>query len=95
MLRRHILFNFSDTKLLHYGGSSIVCAFGIRYKSYCSYLVRTLLVNPSEEIKSTYKFLIECEEIILNELKHGRIYFLVVFLILYHFYLRCTIMRCI
>ncbi|CAF4469207.1 unnamed protein product, partial [Adineta steineri] len=25
-----------DKSPLHYGGSSIVCAFGIRYKSYCS-----------------------------------------------------------
>ncbi|CAF3511935.1 unnamed protein product [Rotaria sordida] len=60
-----------DNNLLHYGGSSIVCAFGIRYKSYCSNLVRTLLVNPSEEMKNTYKFLIECEGLIINELKHG------------------------
>ncbi len=63
---------FSDKNLLHYGGSSIVCAFGTRYKWYCSNLVRTILVNPSEEIKDTYKFLIECEELIIKELKHGK-----------------------
>lgn len=67
----------SDKNPLHYGGSSIVCAFGIRYKSYCSNLVRTLLVNPSEEMKNTYQFLLDCEEVILRELKHG-IYLLVV-----------------
>jgi nucleosome binding factor SPN SPT16 subunit len=95
MLRRHILFNFSDTKLLHYGGSSIVCAFGIRYKSYCSNLVRTLLVNPSEEMKNTYQFLLECEETILRELKQGRSkssFFLEFNLIMIN---RCTIMRCV
>lgn len=64
---------FSDNNILHFGGSSIVCAFGIRYKSYCSNLVRTLLVNPSEEMKTTYQFLIECEELIIKELKHGKI----------------------
>jgi nucleosome binding factor SPN SPT16 subunit len=65
-------FCFSDKNPLHYGGSSIVCAFGIRYKSYCSNLVRTLLVNPAEEMKKTYNFLLECEEVILRELKNGR-----------------------
>ncbi|CAF1037590.1 unnamed protein product [Rotaria sp. Silwood1] len=59
-----------DKNLLHYGGSSIICAFGIRYKSYCSNLVRTLLVNPSEEMKKNYQFLLDCEELILKELKH-------------------------
>jgi len=59
-----------DKNLLHYGGSSIVCAFGVRYKSYCSNLVRTFLVNPSDEMKNTYKFLTECEDLILRELKH-------------------------
>ncbi len=28
------------------------------------------MVNPSDEIKTTYKFLLECEELIINELKH-------------------------
>ncbi|CAF1184005.1 unnamed protein product [Adineta ricciae] len=58
-----------DKNPLHYGGSSIVCAFGTRYKSYCSNLVRTLLVNPSEQMKKTYSFLLECEELIIRELK--------------------------
>ena len=64
-------FNFSDKHLLHFGGSSIVCAFGVRYKSYCSHLVRTILVNPCDEVKKAYMFLIECEELLLKELKHG------------------------
>jgi len=67
-----LYFDIRDKNPLHYGGSSIVCAFGIRYKSYCSNLVRTLLVNPSEEMKNTYQFLLDCEELILRELKNGR-----------------------
>ena len=66
------MVSIRDKNLLHYGGSSIVCAFGIRYKSYCSNLVRTLLVNPSEETKKTYQFLLDCEELILKELTEGR-----------------------
>lgn len=70
------MFFFSDKNLLYYGGgSSIVCAFGTRYKSYCSNLVRTLLVNPTDEMKNIYKFLIQCEEIIINELKHGKLFY--------------------
>ncbi|CAF3015468.1 unnamed protein product [Rotaria socialis] len=59
-----------DKNSLHFGGSSIICAFGIRYKSYCSNVVRTLLVNPSEEMKNSYQFLLDCEEVILRALKH-------------------------
>ena len=33
--------------------------------------MRTLLVNPSEEMKKTYQFLLDCEELILKELKQG------------------------
>jgi hypothetical protein len=29
-------------------------------------------VNPSEEMKKKYQFLLDCEEVILKELKHGR-----------------------
>ncbi|CAF0785468.1 unnamed protein product [Adineta steineri] len=61
----------NDKNLLHYGGSSIICAFGTRYRSYCSNLVRTLLVNPSDEMKNTYKFLMDCEELIIQNLKHN------------------------
>ncbi|CAF4444592.1 unnamed protein product, partial [Adineta steineri] len=46
-------------------------AFGTRYRSYCSNLVRTLLVNPSDEMKNTYKFLMDCEELIIQNLKHN------------------------
>lgn len=70
MINSHLLS--SDKNLLHYGGSSIVCAFGVRYKSYCSNIVRTLLVNPSKDMESHYGFLLECEEIIINTLQHSR-----------------------
>lgn len=34
---------------LHFG--VIVCSLGARYKSYCSNIVRTLLVNPTKIIE--------------------------------------------
>ena len=39
----------SDRNNLHFG--VIVCSLGARYKSYCSNIVRTLLVNPTKAIE--------------------------------------------
>lgn len=46
---------------------------GIRYKSYCSNLVRTLMVDPSQEMQDNYNFLLQVEEELLKELKHGTV----------------------
>ena len=46
-------------------------AFGARYKSYCSNIVRTLLVDPSEEVQKTYSALVVVEEEIIAKLQHG------------------------
>lgn len=45
----NIIIFFSDKNTLHFG--VIICSLGIRYKSYCSNLIRTILVNPTEEIR--------------------------------------------
>ncbi|KAK6982924.1 FACT complex subunit SPT16-like isoform X1 [Biomphalaria glabrata] len=50
---------------------AIVCAMGVRYKSYCSNIVRTLLVNPEEPIQKVYEFLVQLEEEVINKLQHG------------------------
>ena len=39
----------SDKENVHFG--AIMCSFGARYKSYCSNIVRTMLVDPSEKIQ--------------------------------------------
>lgn len=44
---------------------------GIRYKSYCSNLVRTLMVDPPQEMQDNYNFLLQVEEELLKQLKHG------------------------
>lgn len=59
----------SDKNILHFG--AIVCSLGVRYKSYCSNIVRTLLVNPTEEIQNNYTFLLSLEEEILKKLTAG------------------------
>lgn len=54
---------------MHFG--AITCAMGIRYKSYCSNLVRTLMVDPPQEMQDNYNFLLQVEEELLKQLKHG------------------------
>lgn len=59
----------SDKNILHFG--VIICSLGIRYKSYCSNIIRTLLVNPTEEIRSNYEFLISLQDVLMGKLKPG------------------------
>lgn len=59
----------SDNKTLHFG--AIICSLGARYKSYCSNIVRTLLVNPSDEVQNNYNFLVTVEEELLKKLQAG------------------------
>lgn len=59
----------SDKNTLHFG--AIICSLGARYKSYCSNMVRTLLVNPSDEIQANYNFLLTIEEEVLKKLQAG------------------------
>ncbi|KAI4808197.1 hypothetical protein KUCAC02_000262 [Chaenocephalus aceratus] len=54
----------SDKNHMHFG--AITCAMGIRYKSYCSNLVRTLMVDPPQEMQDNYNFLLLVEEELLK-----------------------------
>ena len=38
--------DISNDDILQFG--TILCSFGFRFKSYCSNIVRTLFVEPSE-----------------------------------------------
>lgn len=61
--------NCSDESNLQF--DTIVCAMGVRYKSYCSNIVRTLLVNPAEPVQKLYEFLVQVEEEVIAKLQHG------------------------
>lgn len=60
----------SDKNHLHFG--AIICSLGVRYKSYCSNIVRTLLVNPSEKLQEQYNFLVNMEEELLKIMVPGK-----------------------
>ena len=54
---------------MHFG--AIICSLGARYKQYCSNIIRTLLVDPTQEQKDLYQFLLSLEEEIINKLQDG------------------------
>ncbi|NXA93678.1 SP16H protein, partial [Melanocharis versteri] len=56
----------SDKSHMHFG--AITCSMGIRYKSYCSNLVRTLMVDPPQDMQEHYGFLLQLQEVLLREL---------------------------
>lgn len=59
----------SDKNYLHFG--SIICCLGARYKSYCSNICRTLLVNPTDKQQEYYNFLCQVEEELLKLMVPG------------------------
>lgn len=50
---------------------TIICGLGTRYKQYCSNIVRTILVSPTDEQKDLYEFLLEVQEKALEKLVDG------------------------
>ncbi|KAJ1922840.1 FACT complex subunit spt16 [Tieghemiomyces parasiticus] len=59
----------SNGENLHAG--AVVCSFGVRYKSYCSNVGRTFLIDPTPEQEANYKFLLELQARILEVLLDG------------------------
>lgn len=60
---------FSDKNQLHFG--TIVCSLGLRYRSYCSNICRTVLVDPPKPLQDVYSLLLETEEKIMDTLRPG------------------------
>lgn len=59
----------SDTNPLHAG--TIIAGLGLRYKSYCSMIARTYLVDPNESQESNYKLLLSIHEAVLKDARDG------------------------
>ncbi|KAG7288656.1 FACT complex subunit ctc-2 [Staphylotrichum longicolle] len=59
----------SDDQPLHPG--IIVAAMGLRYKSYCSQIARTFMVDPNKSQESNYKFLLAVHNLVLKEIRDG------------------------
>ncbi|KAI6652483.1 hypothetical protein LOD99_7497 [Oopsacas minuta] len=59
----------SDEEKLHFG--TIIICMGVRYKTYCSSLVRTMMVMPDNTQKEIYTFLLDVYQLILTKLIPG------------------------
>ncbi|MCP4294141.1 MAG: M24 family metallopeptidase [Proteobacteria bacterium] len=59
----------SDDKL-HFG--VILCSLGVRYKFYCSNIVRTFMVEPTQAQQDLYNYLLSLLDLVLNKLKAGK-----------------------
>ncbi|GAA5982684.1 hypothetical protein JCM11641_002335 [Rhodosporidiobolus odoratus] len=49
----------------------ILCSLGIRYKSYCSNVGRTFLIDPTSAQETNYHFLVELQKLALSTLREG------------------------
>lgn len=49
----------------------IIAAFGLRYKSYCSTIARTYLVDPNKSQESNYKLLFMIHNTIIKDIRDG------------------------
>jgi len=59
----------SNDENIHYG--AIVSSLGIRYRRYCSNISRTLMIDPTEDQKKNYEFLLKVSDEIMNNLSDG------------------------
>ncbi len=58
-----------DDELLHPG--VIIASMGLRYKSYCSLIARTYLVDPNKSQESNYKLLLQVHSLVMKEVRDG------------------------
>jgi nucleosome binding factor SPN SPT16 subunit len=58
-----------DDEILHAG--VIVAIMGLRYKSYCSLIARTYLVDPNKSQESNYKLLLQVHALVMKETRDG------------------------
>ncbi|KAK3814140.1 MAG: putative SPT16-general chromatin factor [Benniella sp.] len=59
----------SNEKELHAG--TIICSLGVRYKSYCSNIGRTFLIDPNKTQQKNYTFLLDVQRKVLESMKEG------------------------
>jgi nucleosome binding factor SPN SPT16 subunit len=58
-----------DDEILHAG--VIISIMGLRYKSYCSMIARTYLVDPNRSQESNYKLLLQVHALVMKEIRDG------------------------
>ncbi|KAI5800248.1 FACT complex subunit-domain-containing protein [Peziza echinospora] len=59
----------NDTNNLHSG--VILCSFGLRYKTYCSMIARTFLIDPNKSQDKYYNFLVDLSWEVVKQCRDG------------------------
>ncbi|GAU22459.1 hypothetical protein TSUD_123460 [Trifolium subterraneum] len=63
----------SNDEALYYDSASvIICAVGARYKSYCSNIARTFLIDADPIQSKAYEVLLKAHEAVIGSLKPGK-----------------------
>ncbi|KAI9857744.1 MAG: FACT complex subunit spt16 [Vezdaea acicularis] len=60
-----------DENNIHAG--VIIAGFGLRYKTYCSILARTYLIDPNKSQESNYKLLLTVHQAVIKDIKDGAV----------------------
>ncbi len=60
-----------DDENLHAG--IIIAGFGLRYRTYCSIIARTYLVDPNKSQEANYKFLLSLHEAVIKDIRDGAV----------------------
>ncbi|KAI9840120.1 MAG: FACT complex subunit spt16 [Thelocarpon superellum] len=61
----------ADSNNLHAG--VIVAGLGLRYRTYCSLIARTYLVDPKKSQENNYKLLLTLHETVIKEVRDGAV----------------------
>ncbi|CAL3967763.1 hypothetical protein PZA11_003980 [Diplocarpon coronariae] len=59
----------TDDEVLHAG--VIIASIGLRYKTYCSIIARTYMVDPNKSQESVYKMLLQVHGLVMKEIRDG------------------------
>ena len=59
----------SNEDKLHFG--TILCSMGVRYRSYCSNVARTFLIEPTKQQERNYEFLMDLQAVVLRAMHVG------------------------
>ncbi len=64
---------FSNQETIH--PSVIVCSLGIRYRSYCSNVARTYMIDPDKPRQNNYRLLLNLENYLIAQMRPGETLF--------------------
>jgi len=59
----------SNNDYLHAG--TIICSLGVRYKSYCTNISRTFLIDPKKTKEKNYIFLVQLQNYLIDHIRDG------------------------